>query len=122
MRNILSKFAARWLGSNLGLWITAAILGASHISFGDNKWQTIILSGLFLAIVNMFIKPFVVFLSLPALIITLGLFMLVINGLLILLVSWLYGPFNVSSIWVAMVAGVVVGLVNYLVSRILKDL
>ncbi len=121
MKERVAGFASRWLVSTLGLWIAAALLGSDHINFGSDKWPTVILSGLFLALANMFVRPLVVFLSFPAIILTLGLFMLVVNGLLILLVSWSYNSFYVSSIWVAIVAGVIVGLVNYLVSRILKD-
>lgn len=47
--------------------------------------------------------------------------MLVLNGFLILLASWLYDPLFVSSFGVAVVAGLIVGLVNYLVTRILED-
>jgi putative membrane protein len=68
------------------------------------------------------IKPFLVLISFPAIILSLGLFMLVLNGFLVLLVSWLYDPLYVKNLGVAIVAGVIIGLVNYLVSRVLKEL
>ena len=122
MKEMVTGFASRWLVSSLGLWVAAVILGSGHISFGSDKDATVVIAGLFLALVNMFVRPLLVFLSFPAIILSLGLFMLVVNGLLVLLVSRIYSSFYVSSIWVAIVAGVIVGLVNYLVSRILKDL
>ncbi len=104
----------------MGLWIAASLLGSGRLSF-DGGWETVIIAGFILAVLNTVLKPFLVFLSLPAIIITLGLFMLFLNGAMILLVGWLYEPLNVANLWVAIVAGVIVGLVNYLVTRILED-
>lgn len=120
MRTLLIHFAIRWLVSSLGLWIAAAILGSERLSVGDS-WQTVLGAGFFLALVNMFLKPLLVFLSLPAILLTLGIFMLVVNGVLILIASWLYEPLFVKNFGVAVVAGIIVGLVNYLVTRILED-
>jgi uncharacterized membrane protein YvlD (DUF360 family) len=53
---------------------------------------------------------------------TLGFFMIVINGLTVYLASKLYGPLHITDFWAAMFAGVVIGLVNFLVSIILKEL
>ena len=75
-----------------------------------------------LALVNMFIKPLLIILSLPAVILTLGLFLIVINGVSVWLVSKLYTPLHVGSFWAAMFAGIVIGLINYLVTAILEDI
>lgn len=120
MNNILTKFLLRWLGSALGLWIAAAILGSDRLSVGDSL-MTVIVAGLFLAIVNMFLKPILVLFSFPAIIFTLGIFMLVINAFLIVIVDWLYGPFDVQGFGSAIWAGIIVGLVNYLLSHVLKE-
>lgn len=119
-RSFVTKFGLRWLVCALGLYISAALLGDSRLSVGDN-WWTVIVAGLFLALVNTAIKPLLIVLSFPAIILSLGLFMLVLNGLLILIASWFYHPLFVSSLWVAIIAGVIIGLVNYLVTRILED-
>lgn len=118
---LLKWFAVRWLVSALGLWIAEALLGSSHISVGGS-WKTVVGAGFFLALVNMLLKPFLIFLSIPAILISLGLFMLVVNGLVVLIASKLYSPLYVSSLWYAILAGVIVGLVNFLVSRILGDI
>lgn len=120
IQSLLISFASRWLVSSLGLWIAAALLGESRLHLGHSL-ATVLGAGFLLAVVNMLVKPFLVFLSFPAIIITLGLFMLVLNGFMILLVSWLYDPLYVSSIWTAIVAGIIIGLVNYLVSHVVKD-
>jgi putative membrane protein len=114
------RFLVRWLVSGLGLWIAAALLGSERLSVGG-RWGAWVIAGLFLALINMFFKPLLVFLSIPALLLTLGLFMLVVNGFLILLASWIYDPLYVKNLGVAIVAGMVVGLVNYLVTHILED-
>lgn len=121
MRHLATKFAVRWLVSSLGLWIAAALLGSSRLDVGG-RWSTVLGAGLFLALVNMLLKPLLVILSFPAIIISLGLFMLVVNGLIILIASWLYNPLKVHGLGVAIVAGIIVGLVNYLVSRVLEDI
>ena len=107
--------------SSLGLYIASALLGESRLSV-DGNWWTVILAGFFLAIVNTAIRPLLIVLSFPAIILSLGLFMLVLNGLLILIASWLYHPLFVKNIGVAIVAGIIIGLVNYLVTRILEDI
>jgi putative membrane protein len=114
------KFLVRWFVSSLGLWIAAAILGPDRLSVGG-RWGAWIAAGFVLALINMVLKPLLLFLSFPALLLTLGLFMLVVNGFLILLASWIYNPLEVNGLGTAIVAGLIVGLVNFLVSHILED-
>jgi len=120
-KHLLTRFLVRWLVSALGLWVAAALLGSGRLSIGSG-WDGVIGAGLLLALVNMALKPILVILSFPAIILSLGLFMLVINGLTVLIVSWLYKSLYVKDLWVAIVAGIILGLVNYLVSRVLEDL
>ena len=117
-RGPFARFAIRWFICSLGLWVASGLLGG-WVSY-DRVWA-IIVAGLILAIINIFIKPIVIILSLPAILFTLGLFMIVINGLMVLLVSWLYSPLQVTNFWAAMLAGMVIGLVNYLVTNILEE-
>ena len=118
--NLASRFLVRWLVSSLGLWIAAGLLGTSRISY-DDRIIVVIVGGMILALINAIIKPVVVVLSLPAILFTLGLFMIVINGLMVMLASAIYSPLEVSSLWSAMLAGMIIGLVNYLVTAILED-
>lgn len=119
MNGPLTRFLIRWLVSSLGLWIAAGLL-TDAISYGDSV-GVIIIAGLILAVINVFIKPIVVILSLPAILFTLGLFMVVVNGLMVFLASKLYGPLEVTNFWAAILAGMVIGLVNYLVTAILEE-
>jgi putative membrane protein len=118
-RGPLTRFAIRWFVCSLGLWIAAGILG-QRITY-DSRVGVILVAGLILAVVNAVIKPIIVILSLPAILFSLGLFMIVINGLMVLLVSKLYQPLEVTNFGAAMLAGMVIGLVNYLVTTILED-
>ena len=120
MRRFFGHFILRWAVSALGLWIAAAILGTDRLEFG-NKLSSLLGAALLLALINMAVKPILVILSLPALIVSLGLFMLIINGATLVIASWLYEPLHVKNFGVAVVAGVILGIVNLLVSSILKD-
>jgi putative membrane protein len=115
----LYNFLTRWLVCSLGLWIAAGFLGSS-ISY-ENRFRVIIIAGLILAAINVILKPILVIFSLPALLVTLGLFMVIINGLTVYIASKLYHPLHVENFWAAVFAGMVIGLVNYLVTAILED-
>lgn len=120
MKKPLARFALRWAVCGLGLWIAAGFLKGGIDYDGDIK--IIVVAGLILAIVNTFIKPLVVLLSLPALLFSLGLFLIVINGLMVSLASAIYEPFNVSGFGAAMITGVIIGLVNILVTAIVEEI
>lgn len=119
MNQPIFRFLLRWFVCGLGLWIAANFLGSS-ISY-DSQLRVIIMAGLVLAIVNIFIKPLLIVLSLPALLLSLGLFMVIINGLTVFIASKLYHPLHITNFWAAVFAGMVIGLVNYLVTAILED-
>ncbi|CAN5402359.1 phage holin family protein [soil metagenome] len=118
MKHPLSRFLIRWFVCSLGLWIAAGFLSAS-ISY--DSAGAIVIAGLILAIINIVIKPLLIILSLPAILLSLGLFMIIINGLTVYLASRLYSPLEITSFWAAVFAGMVIGLVNYLVSAILEE-
>jgi putative membrane protein len=113
------RFALRWLVSSLGLWIAAGLLSGS-VSYGDHI-GAVIIGGLVLAIINALLRPLIVLLSLPAILLTLGLFMVVINGLTVWIASALYDPLQSSNFWAAIGTGLIIGLVNYLVTAILEE-
>jgi putative membrane protein len=120
MNTSLSRFLVRWSVSVVGLWAASGLLGTESISF-EGRLSAVIISGLILAIVNTIIRPIIVFFTLPAVLLTLGIFMVFINGFMILLAAWLYGPLQVSSFGIAIITGIVIGLVNWLVSALLEE-
>jgi putative membrane protein len=119
MNKPIVRFLTRWLVCGLGLWIAAGFLGSS-ITY-DSKLRVIIIAGLVLAIINVIVKPILVIFSLPAILFTLGLFMVIVNGLTVFIASKVYTPLHITNFWAAVFAGMVIGLVNYLVTAILED-
>ena len=118
-RGFAYRFLLRWLVCSLGLWIAAGLLSGS-VSYG-NHLGVVVMAGLILAAINTIIKPILVFASLPAILVTLGLFMVVVNGFTVYWASKLYHPLEISSFWAAIVTGIIIGLVNYLVTAILEE-
>ncbi len=116
----LYRFLIRWIACCIGLWVAANIISGS-ISYSSSA-GVIIIAGLVLAVINTIIKPFLIILSLPALIFSLGLFMIIINGLTVFIASKLYHQLHITNFWAAVFAGMVIGLVNYLVTTIVKDI
>ncbi len=119
MKTAKGRFVVRWFVSSFGLWIASELLGSESISI-QGQFGAIIVSGLILALANTFIRPMVVFLTLPAVLLSLGIFMVFINALMVLLAAWLYEPLEVSGFGIAVIAGMIIGLVNWLVSVLLE--
>lgn len=115
----MGRFVVRWLVCSLGLFIAAGLLGSS-INY-DNEVHVVVVAGLLLAVINIVLKPIIIIFSLPAILFTLGLFMIIVNGLTVYIASKLYTPLHITNFWAAVFAGVVIGLVNYLVTAILEE-
>lgn len=117
-QSFLYRFFVRWVICSLGLWIAAGLLNA-HITYEGSYWA-IIWAGFVLAVINAILRPIIVVLSLPAILVTLGLFTVVINGFMVFLVSK-FTSLHVDNFWIAILAGMIIGLVNYLVTAILEN-
>ncbi|HUC78965.1 MAG TPA: phage holin family protein [Candidatus Saccharimonadales bacterium] len=111
------RFLVYWIVCGLGIWVATFLLH-QQINY-SNQFTVIVVSGFILALVNLVVKPIVILLSFPAILLTLGLFMVIINALMLILVSLIYPSLHISSFTTALLAGMVIGLVNYIVSRIL---
>jgi putative membrane protein len=117
-KGLLYRFLVRWLVCSLGLWIAAGVL-STGITY-ESHIGVIIIAGLVLGIINAVLRPILIILSLPAILFSLGLFMIVINGFTVFLASKFYTSLHVTNFWAAMLAGIIIGLVNYLVTAILE--
>ena len=118
-RGFAYRFLIRWIVCGLGLWIAAGLLHGS-VSYG-NHFGSVVIAGLILAVINAVIRPILVLASLPAILLTLGLFMIVINGITVYLASKIDSALQITSFTAAILAGIIIGLVNYLVTAILDD-
>ncbi len=96
------------LANGLAVFITAYILKGAHV---DN-FITAVIVAVVLGAVNLIIKPIIVVLTLPVNIMTLGLFTLVINALMVMLTSYLVSGFTVANFWWALLFGLVLSVVN----------
>ncbi len=120
MNSIFGRFLVRWFVCGLGLWIASEILADGRIT-NQGDISVIIGAGLVLALVNTLIKPIVVLFSLPFLLYSLGLFMIIINAAMVLLASHFYSKLDVDGFGTALIAGIIIGLLNWLVTTILEE-
>jgi len=124
MEVVMSRFLLRWLINAVALY--AAIFIVSGIGF-EGSWVGIIWLALIFGLVNAILRPLLKFFSLPLIILTLGLFSLVINTFLFWLTSQLGTMFSLNLIiqapvfWNSFLGGLVVSLVSVFLSLILKD-
>jgi putative membrane protein len=108
----MEGFLIRAVVVGIGLWLASKIV--SGVVF--NSTETLIAAALLLGIVNAFVRPVIVILTLPVTLLTLGLFLLVINALMILIVAWFLPGFTVAGFWSAVGAAIVVGLTGWVMS------
>jgi putative membrane protein len=95
----------------IGLWLASKMGLVAFSSTG-----TLVAAALVLGVVNAFVRPVIILLTLPITLLTLGLFLLVINALMIMLVAWLIPGFLVAGFWSAVFAAIVVSLTSWIMS------
>ncbi|WP_336065572.1 phage holin family protein [Mesoflavibacter sp. CH_XMU1404-2] len=106
----------RLLLNAVAVFILAHVLNGVSV----DSYVTAIIVALVLAILNLLIKPILVILTLPATILTLGLFLFVINGLIILLADKFIDGFAVSSIWTAILFSILLSILQSILQSLLK--
>ena len=105
-------FAIRLLISALGLWIASATVPSMHFASG---W-TLLWAALLLGVVNAIVRPFFVLLTLPITVLTLGIFLLVINAAMLAIVAQLLGGFELGGFRSAFFGALIVSLVSWFAS------
>ena len=119
MQKQFVSFLIRWGLNSLGLFIAVKLLGSLGAEFtGTHALTTFLIGGFLFSIVNAVLKPIIVILSLPAILLTLGLFMLIVNGFMVYL-SVLLTPGLKMTFIASILAGIIMGLVNYIVTATL---
>jgi len=109
-------FIIRWLLNSFGLWIAVRLLGTGYSDAQvDASASVFLLAGLIFSIINTVLRPIVIILSLPAILLTLGLFMLVVNGVLVY-ISLKLAPGLQMSFLNSIFTGMILSLLNYIVS------
>jgi putative membrane protein len=102
-------FLARLFVTAFGLWMADTILDGMYFEGVMALW----VAALLLGVVNAFVRPVVVFLTFPLTFVTLGLFLFVVNGAMLLLVSWVMPPFHLEGLGSAILGSLIVGLTGW---------
>jgi putative membrane protein len=105
-------FLMRAVISGLGLWVASQIFAGLHFE----SPQKLAVAAILLGVVNAFVRPLVFILTLPLTVLTLGLFLLVLNAAMVALVAWIVPGFTISGFWTAVGTSVIVGLISWAAS------
>ncbi len=108
-------FVFRAVMAALGLWVATRWVSGIYI----DSATTLVLAGLLLGIVNAVVRPLAVILTLPFTILTLGLFLLVVNAAMLGLVALLLPGFHISGFWAAFFAALIVSIMGWLGSLLI---
>ncbi len=106
------RFGVRVVFGALGLWIASALVPGMHLEGA----LTLAFAAFFLGVVNAFVKPVAIFLTFPITVVTLGLFLLVINAGMLALVASLLPKFSIDGFGSALLGAMVVSLVSWIAS------
>lgn len=117
MHSALVNFALHWAVMSLSLWVASYLF--SGLTFSNRS--SLLISALVLGFVNAVLRPILFFLTLPLTLLTLGLFALVLNALMIMLVAALVKGFRVSGFWTAFFAGIFIALFGFVIELMLPS-
>jgi putative membrane protein len=120
MKKQFLVFVLRWVLNSFGLWIAVRILGTgySDSQLNESVW-IFLLAGLIFSVINSILRPIAIILSLPAILLTLGLFTIIVNGFMVWL-ALLLTPGLEMSFWNSVLTGIILSLLNYIVSSALE--
>lgn len=120
MRKQFIAFIVRWFLNSFGLWVAVKMFGTGYahdeVTAGAGGF---LLAGLIFSLVNAVLRPIVIILSLPAILVTLGLFTIIVNGLMVY-ISLKLAPGIHMTFWYSVLTGILLSLVNYIVSSALE--
>lgn len=103
-----------------GLAVFVADFLMESVNINDD-WKTVIIVALVLALLNTFIKPILVLLTIPVTVLTLGLFLLVINALMVLWAARIVDGFEVEGWWSALIFSLIVSVVTFILNGLAKE-
>src|SRR3954451_9591875 len=103
------RFVVAWAINILALWVADGIFDSVRI----DGWWGYVIGSLLLGIANTIIKPILALLTLPLIIVTLGLFYLVINIAMVALAEWIAPDFSIDGFWAYVGVVIIVWLVNW---------
>ena len=120
MKRQFLVFVIRWVLNSFGQWIAVRIFGTGYSEQQiDSGFYVFLVAGLIFSIINAVLKPAVIILALPAILVTLGFFTIIVNGLMVY-ISLRLTPGLEMTFWNSVLTGLVLSLVNYIVSSALE--
>jgi putative membrane protein len=112
----MTRFALRATLAALGLWLATLLVAGLAIT----DPLTLVLAALLLGVCNAVVKPILIILTLPATVLSLGLFLLVINGAVLALVAWMLPNFTIAGFGAAVLGALIVSITSIIGSLIFK--
>jgi len=110
----MTKLIIKWLLNSLALYLVMKLVPGILI----DRFQDLLIAALVIGLLNAFLRPVILLLTLPVTMLTLGLFTLVINGLMFYLAAHLVGGFHVAGFGTAFLAAMIFSLISFLLSLI----
>ena len=118
----MTKFLIRWAINAVALYV--AVLIVPGIEF-EGKWTGVLWLALIIGLLNALVRPLLKFFTFPLIVLTLGLFTIVVNTLILLLTNWIGQAFDlgltVDGFWPALLGSLVISIVSVIMSVILRD-
>jgi putative membrane protein len=122
------SFVLRVVINGIAIWLATLILSGLEIVGGDSNWETagiIALIALVFGIVNAIVKPIVAFISIPLYILTLGLFTLVVNALMLMLTAWITEQtswgLRIDNFGTAVLGALIISVVSFVLSVLIPE-
>jgi putative membrane protein len=112
----MRHFVFRWAITTFAVFVAAPIVGLNY----NNSLSCLFGASLLLGIVNAFIRPILLILSAPLILLSLGFFILVVNGLMLMAVGQVLPCFQVPGFWRAVVGAVIISFVSWLLSAFFR--
>jgi len=111
-------FIIRWLITAAAVWVAAKLVGGIHLE----GWKSTLTVALLLGLLNAYLKPLLVIATLPGLVLTLGLLLIVINTALLAITAWILGKFDsitfaIDGFWDAFFGAVIISIVSFMITR-----
>jgi putative membrane protein len=113
-----SSLVVRWAFNVVALFVAAWLL--SGIDYGD-QWWTLLIAGIVFTLVNMVVKPILTILSIPFIVVTLGLFYFLINILMLYITDWVVPDFEIETFWWGMLGAIIVAVVNWILHHVFGE-
>jgi putative membrane protein len=113
----MTKFALRAAIAALGLWLATELITGLHIA----DPLTLLLAAVLLGVCNAVVKPVLILLTLPATVLSLGLFLIVINGVVLALVAWMLPGFTIAGFGAAVLGALIVSVTGIIGSLLFSQ-